>query len=128
MANCTLCTRRPRRTASLYCFTCAREMNRTADTEKARTSTKGRWDRFFMVVAWKGEYVGVEMITPEDNYLAPSKERHVYLGSDVRGIPKDKVVNLDAWQPAYTGVQVKRMKNVIRRLSPFFNLTKTLIA
>ena len=42
MANCTLCATRPRRTASLYCYTCARDMNRTADAEKARTSKKGK--------------------------------------------------------------------------------------
>lgn len=128
MAACTNCTTRPRQTGTLYCYGCAKEMDKANAVETARKSTKGRFDKYCQVIAWKGEFVGFECIEDKDNYFAPTKHRFCYLGSDVRGVPKAKLVVLDTWHPELTAQKVKGMKNLVRRLSPFFNITKSMIA
>jgi hypothetical protein len=147
MALCTNCGTRPRPKdgSRLTCVPCGRLIAKNEQEVKDRKSrSTGNYSQYFRLIKWKGNLVGAKLKTRgnpryelthfDDQLVActpvgpePPKGAYlVYLGpvTDCKGLPKEKLIDLDKWLEGYSAEMVRVLKLNFRKVIPHQKVRK----
>lgn len=147
MALCTQCHRRPRPkdNSRLTCRPCDKLLTQNVQEEQERKASRSTcYAQYFRLIKWKGHLVGVRIagpvkvnteLMPYDGRLVactpigPDEPRGVNVVyimpiSDDKGLPREKLIDLDQWLPDWSAETVKVMKRSIQNVVPAMKRSK----
>jgi len=136
MALCINCGRRPRPkdNSRMRCRPCQWDLERIErEARKKARNRPGNLAKYWKVVHWKGDLVGIELlpVDPDAPFFSQKRTRATfirYIEGDPKAlarVPQSKLINLDQWLPAFSADQIKGMKATMRRVSPLAQKQKS---
>lgn len=103
--KCPICSRK-HKNEGVHCRTCQAALDKDEVKERRQQNQNGNAVKF---VHYQGHVVG---FFRKNSHLEPR-----YIGMSLSGIPKTRLINLDAYCPGFDRSQIKKLKSVVLRLS-----------